>query len=333
VTITFKKATKSRAKLRMALVGPSGGGKTYTALAVAKYLLPGGRVALVDTERGSASKYADLFTFDTVELIDSFHPRRYVECIKAAAAAGYDVLILDSLSHAWIGPGGALDLHDAAVDRQKTKNTFTAWKEVTPHHVALIEAILQAPMHVIATIRAKTEYAQEKDERTGKTQVRKVGMSPVQRDGLEYEFDVVGDLDIENNLIINKTRCPELAGAVLRKPGRDLAERLAAWLSDGAAPAKHETDRATGIDGTRAAAPPEGNGDFGALVRQCHRTLVARERTWAAALKWLEVQPPEGFIEPASEDAAAWNLTDEVVSEAQLKRLLASLALKKEKVK
>jgi AAA domain len=316
MTVTFKKATKALAKLRLALIGPSGSGKTYTSLAVARHLVPSGRVALVDTERGSASKYANVFEFDTVELTETFHPRRYVECIRAAAAARYDVLILDSLSHAWIGTGGALELHDAAVDKQKTKNTFTAWREVTPHHLALVEAILQAPLHVIATIRAKTEYAQEKDERTGKTQVRKVGLAPVQRDGLEYEFDVVGDMDIENNLIITKTRCSELAGAVLRKPGRDLAERLAAWLSDGTAPVSAPAP---------ATAALQGNGEFGALVRRAHRAIMARQRTWAKALAFLEVPLPEGFTEPGDEDAAEWNITDELVSEEQLRRLLATL--------
>ena len=110
----FTKATKQEAKLRLALAGPSGSGKTYTALQIATHL--GGPIALVDTERGSARKYADLFSFDVLEL-DSFHPERYIEAIHEAEEAGYAVLILDSLSHAWAGKDGALELVDKAAKR------------------------------------------------------------------------------------------------------------------------------------------------------------------------------------------------------------------------
>jgi hypothetical protein len=226
----FKKATKAQARLRLALIGPSGSGKTYTALSIASAL--GGRVAVVDTERGSASKYAGLFpSFDTCEL-EHFDPREYVKAIKAAEAAGYTTLILDSLSHAWIGNGGALELADQAAKRSKVGNSFAAWRDVTPLHNALIDAILGSRCHIIATLRAKTEYVQEKDER-GRTQIRKVGLEPVQRQGLEYEFDVIADLDTENNLIIGKTRCPALSGRVYNRAGEEVAGVLRGWLSDG----------------------------------------------------------------------------------------------------
>jgi hypothetical protein len=227
----FKKATKAQARLRLALIGPSGSGKTYTALSIASAL--GGKVAVVDTERGSASKYAGLFpSFDTCEL-EHFDPREYVKAIKAAEAAGYSTLILDSLSHAWIGAGGALDLVGNAQKRGGGGNSFAAWRDVTPLHNALIDAILGSRCHIIATLRSKTEYVQEKDER-GRTQIRKVGLQPVQRDGLEYEFDVVCDLDTDNNLLVGKTRCPALAGRVYNRAGAEVAEVLRGWLSDGA---------------------------------------------------------------------------------------------------
>lgn len=226
MTVAFAPATKASAKLRLALLGPPGSGKTYTGLAIASCL--GRRVAVVDTERGSASKYADLCNFDVLELT-SFHPMRYVEALAAAAKAAYDVVLIDSLSHAWIGKDGGLDLHDQAVARQKTKNTYTAWGEVTPHHMALIEALIQAPLHVIGTMRTKMDYIQEKDA-SGRTTVRKVGMAPLMRDGIEYEFDLVGDLDQDNTLVITKSRCSALAGAVIKKPGRELADKLKEWL-------------------------------------------------------------------------------------------------------
>ena len=244
---TFRRATKQQAKLRMALIGPSGSGKTYTALRIASHL--GTRVAVIDTERGSASKYADKFSFDVLEL-DSFHPQQYIDGIKAAEAEGYDVLIIDSLSHAWAGKDGALELVDKAAKRMQSGNTFAAWRDVTPLHNALVDAMLQSRLHLIVTMRAKTEYVVEKDERTGKTVPRKVGLAPIQRDGLEYEFDVVADMDLDNNMIVSKSRCEALTGAVIAKPGEDVANILRAWLSDGApaaeAPRAKSTSAANG---------------------------------------------------------------------------------------
>lgn len=222
--MAFKKATKAQLKLRLALSGPAGSGKTYTALTLATALADGRPVAVIDTERGSASKYADLFAFDVLEL-ESFHPQKYVEAINEAVAAGYAVIVIDSLSHAWSGKGGILEIV------QRKGNSFQAWGEVKPIEAALIEAVTGARIHVIATMRSKTEYVVEKDERTGKSAPRKVGMAPVQRDGMEYEFDVFGELDQENTLTIQKTRCPALAGALISKPGKSLAATLGAWLS------------------------------------------------------------------------------------------------------
>lgn len=237
MTLQFKKATKKELFLRMALIGPAGGGKTFTALKIATYI--GGPIAVLDTERGSASKYAgeklkdgERFEFDVLEPTD-FSPQTYVEVIRAAEASGYKVLIIDSLSHAWMGKGGALEMVDAASKRNR-ENSFTAWREVTPHHNALVDALISSRIHIIATMRTKTEYVVEKDER-GKSVPRKIGMQPVQRDGLEYEFDVVADLDQSNNLIIGKTRCSALLGKVFSKAGREVAETLIAWLSDGEA--------------------------------------------------------------------------------------------------
>lgn len=227
----FTPATKKQARLRMALIGPSGSGKTYTALTLASAF---GKVAVIDTERGSASKYADKFTFDVLELTN-YDPREYVKAIGEAARAGYDVLVIDSLSHAWNASGGVLEMVDRAAARSQSKNSFTAWRDVTPLHNALVDAMLTAPLHIIVTMRAKTEYVLEQVERNGRhiTEPRKVGMAPVQRDGIEYEFDVVGDMDVENNFAVSKTRCSALTGGVFNRPGEDLARVLKAWLTDG----------------------------------------------------------------------------------------------------
>lgn len=226
-TVQFQPATKRAAKLRMALDGPAGSGKTYTALAVATALAQ--PVALVDTEHGSASKYADLFEFATLEL-ESFHPERYMEAIGAAEAAGFGTLILDSLSHAWTGKDGTLELVDRAAKRSTSGNSFAAWKDVTPIQNALIERIISSKLHIIVTLRVKTEYVIQTNDK-GRQEPRKVGLAPVQRDQLEYEFDVYGRLDPDNNLVITKTRCPVLAGQVIPRPGAELAQTLNTWLS------------------------------------------------------------------------------------------------------
>jgi len=232
--MNFVKATKKQSRLRLALIGPAGGGKTYTALSIGTSLVPGGRVALIDTERGSASKYAGIFEFDVLEM-GSFAPAKYVEAIAAADAAGYDVVIIDSLSHAWTGKDGALEQVDRAGKRSNSGNTFNAWRDVTPQHNSMVEAILRSGAHVITTMRTKTEYVLEKDERTGKTAPKKVGLAPVQRDGLEYEFDVVGDLNNDHALTIGKTRCSALAGQYFEAPGEQVAQILRDWLTDGVA--------------------------------------------------------------------------------------------------
>lgn len=225
----FQKATKKAAKLRLALDGPAGSGKTYNALLVAQTL--GGKVALLDTEHGSASKYADKFSFDAAEL-DLFSIDNYLKAISAAASAGYDVLIIDSLSHAWSGRGGALE----EVDRAGGSNKFTnGWGTVTPKHNRLIDAIVAFPGHVIATMRTKSEYVIE--DKNGKKVPRRIGTAPVQRDGMEYEFDVVVELDRDGQVTITKTRCSDLAGSAGMLTYADvpqMAKTLRAWLSDGA---------------------------------------------------------------------------------------------------
>lgn len=232
--MSFQKATKQQAKLLLALLGPAGSGKTYSALKIGRALVGAeGRIALMDTEHGSASKYADLFNFDTVQP-DEFSVDTYLSVIREANAEGYDLLILDSLSHAWAGKGGILEFVDNAAKRSNSGSSFGAWRDATPKHNALIEAMLACRCHLIVTMRVKMEHVQEKDERTGKTVVRKIGLQPVQRDGLEYEFDVVGDLTLESELLISKTRCPELKDKIFPLPGENLAAPLRAWLGSGA---------------------------------------------------------------------------------------------------
>ncbi len=226
----FKRAIKSQIKFRLAVIEISGGGKTYSALSIALHL--GKSIALIDTEHGSASKYADLFNFDTCELT-SFHPHNYIDAINAASL-NYDVLIIDGLSHAWMGKDGALEQVDRIAKRSQSSNTFAAWRDVTPLHNHLVATMLSCRSHLIVTMRSKTDYVMEEYEDKGKKKTRpvKVGLAPIQRDGLEYEFDVVGDMDKDNHLFITKSRCPVLSGQVIHKPGKDLAYTLRAWMRE-----------------------------------------------------------------------------------------------------
>lgn len=229
----FSKATRKKSRARVALVGPSGSGKTYTALILARGLVGAeGTIAVIDTERASASKYAgEVAEFDALDL-DHHSPKEYVDAIKDAAREGYDCLVIDSLSHAWSGRGGALEQVDQAAKRTQG-NSYVAWRDVTPQHNALVDAILTYPGHVIVTMRAKTEYVLE-EGKNGKKTPRKVGMAPIQRDGMEYEFDVVADMDLDHNMIISKSRCSALADEVFARPTAAVADTLRAWLSDGA---------------------------------------------------------------------------------------------------
>lgn len=231
----FQKAVKTQVKLRLALDGPSGSGKTYTALIAAKALANSGKIAVIDTERGSAALYSDLFEFDTVTLED-FNPKNYCDMIEIAEQSGYAVIVIDSLSHAWEGEGGALDMVDAASARSQSKNSYFAWREVTPLHRKLVDAMLQSKCHIIATMRSRTEYVVEEIERNGhKMQVpRKIGMAPIQRQGMEYEFTIVGDMDLEHNLVISKSRMATLADAVKKKPDEKFFGKILDWLNSGA---------------------------------------------------------------------------------------------------
>ena len=198
-------------------------------------------MALIDTERKSARKYAPPkgqkprkheFEFDDGNL-SKFGPEDYIEAIQEAGKLKYHTLIIDSLSHAWFGVGGELELVDNAAKRMK-ENRYYAWRDVTPLHNKLVDTILRSSCHIIATMRAKTTYEIIRDEKGSFLKAEKVGIEPIQRDGLEYEFDVIGDLNQDNTLVMSKSRCPALNRAVIKQPGEEVAQALLEWLSDAA---------------------------------------------------------------------------------------------------
>lgn len=243
----FEKVTRERNLLRLALDGPAGSGKTYTALRFAFGIAKreGGRVAVLDTEHNSASLYAgespDGVPWEWDQVAPQhFAPSMYTQVIEEAGRAGYKVLVIDSLSHAWMGTGGALDQVDRGKARQGGGGSFGAWRDVTPQHNAMIDAILRSPCHIIATLRTKTEYALGEDER-GKTKVEKLGMKPIQRDGVEYEFTIVCDLDQDHKLSVSKTRCPLIDGKIVKNPTADFLNPVLDWLYKGVPAAAKES--------------------------------------------------------------------------------------------
>ncbi len=222
--MTFTKAKRTNAKLRLAITGTAGSGKTYGALLIAKGLE--GKIALIDTECGSASLYSHFVDFDVCNLTPPFDPRRYVQLIHEAENSGYNIIIIDSLSHEWIGDGGCLDIQAKIAATKYKGNTYAAWRDVTPLHDALVQAVLASPCHIIATMRAKTEYAL-----TENRQVVKIGLAPVQRDGVDYEFGTVFDISASHLASVSKDR----TGIFPDTPFRitpDIGKRLLDWLND-----------------------------------------------------------------------------------------------------
>ena len=229
--VQFHKAERKKSRLRLAIAGPAGSGKTYSALLIAFGI--GGKVAMIDTERGSGELYAHLGEYDVCEITSPFTPEKYIDAIHEAERAGYGVIIIDSLSHAWAGEGGLLDIHGHIADR--SGNSWAAWRKVTPKHNQLVETMLQSRCHIIATMRSKMEYVQVSEN--GKTTIKKVGMNPIQRDGMEYEFTLFLDIDQNHVAAASKDRTSLFDGKFF-KPSIETGKTLIEWLERGALPDK-----------------------------------------------------------------------------------------------
>lgn len=236
--ITFAKAARHAVKLKIAIDGPSGSGKTMGALALAKGITNNGRVALADSENGSAALYADRFDFDTVTVPDA-DPKTVRSIIDAAVAAGYDALVIDSLSHVWQAVLNAKDDHDR---NNPKSNSFANWRLFAPRWEGLMQHILNAPIHIIATMRSKQAY--EQVEQNGRKQVVKLGLAPQVRDGAEYEFGIVFSVNIAHRAEATKDRTGLFAGELLDLCDAGLHKGLMAWMNAGGpAPVVAPVDR------------------------------------------------------------------------------------------
>lgn len=223
----LKKATRKQVKLRLGLSAVAGGGKTYGALLLAKGLVGSlDKVAVIDTENGSASLYSHLGDYSTIELHAPFSPERYIDAIKMCEDAGIECIIIDSITHEWDGAGGILELHS-----KMTGNSFTNWSTLTPRHQAFINAILQSKCHVITTVRRKTEYEMIKDGT--KTKVEKAGLKEITRDGFEYELTVNFNIDEKQNCTCSKDRTGLFMGKPFFTITEDTGRLIKQWCETG----------------------------------------------------------------------------------------------------
>lgn len=224
----FKKATRKQTKLKIAVTGPSGSGKTYGALLLAQGL--GKKIAVIDTEQGSASLYADKFEFDTLKIEPPYRTEKFIDAIDSAVAAGYDIVIIDSISHAWASEGGLLEQKDDKDNRGG--NSYTNWRAITKKQEAFFGKILHSDIDLICTMRSKQEYALVENNK-GKMAPQKLGMAPIQRDGVEYEFTLVLDIAMDHSAMTSKDRTSLFSDQSF-KITKATGEMIAKWRDGGA---------------------------------------------------------------------------------------------------
>lgn len=248
MALQIRKAERRRAKARIALCGPAGSGKTHSGLLLASGL--GEKIVVIDTERGSSEweqGKPNMPNFDVCIISEPFTAQKYIEAIKMCEAENYDVIIIDSLTHAWAGAGGLLDLQGVVSER--TKNSYTAWREVTPLHNQLVDTMLQSPCHIIATMRSKTDYVLELNDK-GKQQPKKVGLAPIQREGMDYEFTLVFDVDQSTHTATPSKNRLNIFKGIAEQLTKAHGERLLEYINNGvdAPQAPQKTEHELAVD-------------------------------------------------------------------------------------
>jgi hypothetical protein len=233
MALEIRKAERKRVPIKLAISGPAGSGKTFSALRLATGL--GSKIILIDSENGSGELYGDRFSYDVISIEPPFTTEKYIEAIRLAAKHGYEVLVIDSLTHAWDGEGGLLQQKEALDKTNRNSNSFTNWASITRKHEDLKQQILQSPLHVIATMRSKTEYVLETNAH-GKQVPKKVGTKAIQRDGYEFEFTIVFELDHEHTATVSKDRTSLFDGRAFTIT-EAAGEQVRTWLDGGHAPA------------------------------------------------------------------------------------------------
>ena len=224
----FKKAKRTQVKLKLGISGPSGGGKTYSALELASGI--GNKVAVIDTENGSASLYSDRFDFDVLEITPPYTVEKYIQAIDASVSAGYDVVVVDSISPAWSGEGGLLEKKNQIDARGG--NSFTNWSKITPLYEKFIGKILHSNIHTIATMRSKQDYVIQENSR-GKNVPQKLGLSPIMREGFEYELTILFDVAMNHEASVSKDRTGLFVDKYFQI-NKETGQMIMSWLDSGA---------------------------------------------------------------------------------------------------
>ena len=223
----LQKATRTKAKMKLALQGPSGSGKSIGALLIAFGLCGNwNKIAVIDTENSSANLYAHLGDYNTVSIASPFSPEKYIQAIKLCEDSNMEVIIMDSVSHEWDGAGGILDIHS-----NMAGNSFTNWGKVGQRHNAFVQTMLQSSCHIIGTIRSKQDYIL--NEKNGKMVPEKVGLKAIQRDGLDYEFTIVLDIDSKHNAVTSKDRTSLFINEPEFRISVETGKRINEWCNQG----------------------------------------------------------------------------------------------------
>ena len=233
----LRKATRQKAKIRLGLSAVAGGGKTYSALLIAKGMCGDwSKVAIIDTENGSGDLYCHLGDYNVISLQAPYEPERYIEAIKACEAGGMEVIIIDSITHEWDGKGGCLEIVDRLTQASTHKNSYIAWGKVTPRHQSFIDSILQSKCHIITTVRRKQDYEMTKGG-DGKIKVEKAGLKEITREGFEYELTVNLELDHGHHATASKDRTGLFSGKPEFIPSEATGQMIAEWCENGVDPA------------------------------------------------------------------------------------------------
>lgn len=218
----IQKASRKSAYLKLGITGPSGSGKTYSSLLIAKGLVGSlDKAVVIDTENGSANLYASLGEYSVLPFNAPFEPKRYVNAIDLVIKEGFKMIIIDSISHEWDGKGGCLDIHT------RLGGKFADWAKVTPMHKEFIDAILQAPAHIICTMRKKQDYAMV--EVNGRMKVEKMGLKEIQRDGFEYELTTNFDIGMNHLAVASKDRTGLFSNEIPFSIDESIGKRIAEW--------------------------------------------------------------------------------------------------------
>ena len=232
--MNLRQAERKQAKIRLALQGPSDSGKTYSALLLA-FGITGTweKIVIIDTENSSADLYADLGAYNVLPLTQQYTPERYIQAIHQCESEGMEVIIIDSISHEWEGQGGILAIHG-----NMPGNSFTNWNKVTPRHNAFVQSMLQSPSHIIGTIRSKQDYVLS--EKNGKQVPEKVGLKGITRDGMDYEFTIVLDIDLNHYARATKDRTNVFIDQPEFRITSETGTKIVEWCNSGTSQADVE---------------------------------------------------------------------------------------------